>query len=119
MYGGQSPQYYQNNPFNQSPPPPPPPPQYYPQNQQNQGPTVITINNNNSSNGTYCPTCNSDTPTYTKRVTGAGNFIWCCICFAFFGPFALLALCMDEFGDTELRCVRCEQAKQVVQGFDC
>ena len=126
MYGQEQPQYFQNNPYNQPPPPPQfqPQPQYQPSfggqpgfgGQPAQGPTVITIDNNRSGTGTFCTVCNRDTPSYTKSAFGIGNVIWCVLCFACFGPFSLMFLCMDQFGDTDIKCAKRTTTKQSVSG---
>ena len=117
MYGGQyaTPQYGPN-PYNQVQygvpqyvqQPPPPPPQA--------APTVITIGNNGNNDGSksFCMTCSNNTPTYSKKVLGAANFIWCLVGFFFVGPFSILAICMDGFNDVELRCTRCMGTKEVI-----
>ena len=66
-------------------------------------------NRNDANNGdkTFCPVCVNKTPTFTKKVLGGGNFLWCLVGFAFVGPFSILAICMDNFNDVELRCTRC------------
>ena len=85
---------YQPNPYNY-----PQQPQYYepPPPPQGPAPTVITINNNNNndddSDSSMCPTCAVNTPSYTKKVCGPGNFLHCLICFPMFGPISLLFLC--------------------------
>ena len=127
MYGQPVPQYFDQNPYNQPqgtpynpqyqaypppPPPPPPPPQY-----SGGQPTVIRINNNNSG-GSFCPNCQSNTPSFAKKTIGIGNFIWCFICCCFIGPFALIVLCMDQFGDTEMRCAKCTGVKESHGGID-
>ena len=76
------------------------------------GPTVITINNNQSSEGrTFCPVCTNMTQSYPKKVIGGGNFLWCLVGFAFVGPFSILAICMDNFNDVEMKCTQCMGTK--------
>ena len=97
LYGQQLPQYVQPPQYFQPPSPP-----------LSAGPTVIRIENEaKSGNQTFCPVCVRKTQTYPKKVLGAGNFLWCLICFAIVGPFSILAICMDTFNDVEMRCARC------------
>ena len=108
--GYQNPQYgpppnmqYGTPQYNQ-----PPPPQV--------APTIVTIDNKNKDdlNKSFCPICTNDTPSYPKKVLGPGNFLWCLVGFAFVGPFSILAICMDNFNDTEMKCTRCMETKQVI-----
>ena len=69
---------------------------------------MITIENNRNSEYSACPVCYRDTPSYPSKVFGFGNVLWCFLCFACVGPFSVLFLCMDQLGDTELKCSRCQ-----------
>lgn len=103
------PQYGQPQYFAPPQPMPPPVP-------QGPAPTVITINYNNNDSGDMCPHCCNNTPTYERRACGAGNFLYCILCFSFFGPFSLIFLCSEDAMDLEFRCTRCQGLKRVVSG---
>ena len=119
----QAPVYYDPNPYNQ--PVQPPPPQYYPPPQpfmqpppppQPQVQPTIIIQRKREGE-TPCQVCGIETPSYPKRAIGAGNFIWCVICCLFIGPFGLIALCIDQFGDLEMRCSRCTHVKSTLSNL--